>query len=234
MRILVVIPARGGSKGLPGKNVKPLCGKPLIYYSIDIARYFVEDEDICVSTDDLTIKDIVEKYSLRVPFLRPSELASDTATTNDVLQHAIDYYRLQGKTYDIILLLQPTSPLRSVEQVRDALSIYNETYDMIVSVNESHSAAVICNENKEGFLFPTLTQATRRQDVETYYEYNGAIYIINVNSLLIKGLSKFDKQIKFVMSVESSIDIDTPLDWYLTECIIKKRENEKNIFNSNK
>ena len=122
--ILVVIPARGGSKGLPGKNIKNLCGKPLIVYSIDVARAITIDDNICVSTDDQNIIDVVEIYGLHVPFVRPAELASDTASTNDVLLHAIKFYEDKGKKFNKILLLQPTSPLRTVEQVKEAISLY--------------------------------------------------------------------------------------------------------------
>ena len=105
--ILVVIPARGGSKGLPGKNIKDLCGKPLIGYSIDVARAITSDENICVSTDDQKIIDVVESYGLHVPFVRPAEFATDKAATNDVLLHAVDFYEKRGKHYDKLLLLQP-------------------------------------------------------------------------------------------------------------------------------
>ena len=98
--ILVVIPARGGSKGLPGKNIKNLCGKPLIAYSIDVARAITIDDNICVSTDDQKIIDVVEKYGLHVPFVRPAELASDTASTNDVLLHAVKFYEDKGKKFN--------------------------------------------------------------------------------------------------------------------------------------
>lgn len=108
--ILVVIPARGGSKGLPGKNIKNLCGKPLIAYSIDVARSITSDDNICVSTDDKKIIDAVENYGLLVPFVRPTELATDTATTNDVLLHALDFYEKRGKHYSR-LLAHPTNPV---------------------------------------------------------------------------------------------------------------------------
>lgn len=102
MKTLVIIPARGGSKGIPKKNIKNFCGKPLIYYSIDIARQLVEDDDICISTDDSEIIDCVKNYGLNVPFIRPSELSNDTATTNDVLLHALDYYS-RGLSKNMIL-----------------------------------------------------------------------------------------------------------------------------------
>ena len=108
---LYVIPARGGSKGIPHKNIKLLHGKPLIYYSIDIARSLTNDEHICVSTDDEEIIKVVSDYGLKVPFVRPRELANDTASTNDVLIHALKYYESIGKNYTAIVLLQPTSIL---------------------------------------------------------------------------------------------------------------------------
>ena len=107
MRYLAIIPARGGSKGIPKKNIKLLNGKPLINYTIEAARNAFDDIDICISTDSIEIKEIVEKSNLKVPFLRPSELACDTAGTHEVLMHAINYYENLGKTYDVLVLLQP-------------------------------------------------------------------------------------------------------------------------------
>lgn len=225
MRVLAIIPARGGSKGLKGKNIKPLCGKPLICYSIDVARSVVDDCDICVTTDDDSIIKTVENYGLKVPFVRPAELASDYATTNDVLIHALDFYSAKGVLYDVILLLQPTSPLRTAKQVKKAIQLYSLDYDMVVSVRESHSAAVLCHDNSEGFLTPTLTNAQRRQDAPTYYEYNGAIYVINIARLRQKGLAGFTKEKKYVMPFENSIDIDNLVDFRLTELIFNQIKN---------
>ena len=143
---LFVIPARGGSKGLPGKNIKDLCGKPLIAYSIDIARFFVDDENICVTTDSEAIKLVVEKYGLKVPFLRPEYLATDTSTTNDVLIHAVNYFRNLGRQYNKLVLLQPTSPLRTVKDVSEAMDLYRNEIDMVVSVTKSHAPAVLCSD----------------------------------------------------------------------------------------
>lgn len=218
--MLVVIPARGGSKGLPGKNIRLFCGKPLIYYSIDVARQLVDDVNICISTDDVEIKHAVEKYGLEVPFLRPAILASDTATTNDVLIHAINYYEFKGRSYDVIILLQPTSPLRTIQHVKEAISLYDENCDMVVSVKESHSATVLCHENLNGFLQNSLVDTTRRQDAPAYYEYNGAVYVINVNSLFTKGLNKFNKKKKYIMPSNSSIDIDNENDFVLAEFLM--------------
>lgn len=223
MKILYVIPARGGSKGIPHKNIKPLSGKPLIYYSIDVARLLTDDENICVTTDDDKIIDIVEKYGLKVPFKRPHCLATDEATTNDVLLHVIEYYERKGEYYDVLVLLQPTSPLRKAVQVQEALKLYDDKLDMVVSVKESHAASVICSENENGFLeFYFNKKSSRRQELSSYYEYNGAIYIINIESLKKKGLSGFTKKKKYVMDEVSSFDIDTPLEWFLVELLIKK------------
>ena len=223
MKILYVIPARGGSKGIPRKNIKPLNGKPLIYYTIDVARQLTTDENICVTTDDDEIIDVVESYGLKVPFKRPDYLATDTATTNDVLLHAVNYYESEGETYDLLVLLQPTSPLRKAIQVKEALSLFDESLDMVVSVKESHSASVICSENKSGFLELTLNKmGLRRQNITSFYEYNGAIYVISIDKLKKIGLSDFRYKKKYVMDEMSSHDIDTILDWKMAEVLINE------------
>lgn len=222
--ILVVIPARGGSKGLPGKNIKMLCGKPLISYSIDVARAITSDENICVSTDDQKIINTVENYGLKVPFVRPAEFATDTATTNDVLLHALDFYDKQGKHFSKLLLLQPTSPLRKVCEVKESIELYRDDLDMVVSVTKSHAPAVLCNDNEQGFLELVYNKnAAGRQSLPTFYEFNGAIYVINTKSLRQKGLSGFTKRLKYVMPKESSVDIDDMWDFTLIESIIKGR-----------
>lgn len=227
-KILTVIPARGGSKGLPGKNIRLMNGKPLIAYSIDIARGIV-DNNICISTDDEKIIKVVEDYGLKVPFKRPEYLATDTATTNDVLLHALNYFESKGEYYDIILLLQPTSPLRLLKHVKEAISIYesyNSTIDMVVSVKESHSAAVLCQENQDNFLELVLNgQGGRRQEIKPYYEYDGSIYIINTVSLKEKGLSSMNKKIKYVVPNQYAIDIDNQLDWDIAEFLMHHNLN---------
>ena len=221
---LFVIPARGGSKGLPGKNIKDLCGKPLIAYSIDIARAFVDDEHICVSTDSEKIKGVVECYGLSVPFIRPDYLATDTATSNDVLVHAVNFFKEKGRGYKRLVLLQPTSPLRSVNDVADSLALYRDDIDMVVSVTKSHAPAVLCNEDENGYIQLIYNKtATGRQQLQEMYEFNGAVYVMNVQSLLEKGIAGFSKKVKYVMSKENSVDIDDIYDFYQVETIIKHR-----------
>ncbi|MBR5824712.1 MAG: acylneuraminate cytidylyltransferase family protein [Paludibacteraceae bacterium] len=221
---LFVIPARGGSKGLPGKNIKGLCGKPLIAYSVDVAREFVDDKHICVSTDSEEIKQVVESYGLSVPFLRPNYLATDTASTNDVLVHVVNFFKEQGCEYKKLVLLQPTSPLRTSQDVQGAMNLYRDDIDMVVSVMKSHAPAVLCSENEEGFVELVYNKnAAGRQQLQDMYEFNGAVYVINVKALLDKGLSKFTKRVKYVMSKEHSVDIDDVYDFYQVETIIKNR-----------
>lgn len=225
MRILVIIPARGGSKGIPHKNIKPLAGKPLIYYTIDVARQIVADEDICVSTDDSEIIQCVEDYGLKVPFVRPEELATDTAGTYEVLLHALCFYEQQGKQYDVVLLLQNTSPFRTANQVKEALTLYQSDIDMVVSVKECSANPYYCvfEEDCDGFLQICKGEGniTRRQDAPKVYEYNGAIYVINPASLKAMPLNKFTHRVKYVMDELSSLDLDTMTDWKLAEILAK-------------
>ncbi len=224
--ILIIIPARGGSKGIPRKNIKPLNGKPLIYYAIDTARAITTDENICVSTDDLEIKSVVENYRLRVPFLRPDELSIDTAGTYEVLLHALDYYEKKGKHYDIVLLLQTTSPFRTAEQVKEALALYDRSQaDMVVSVKECPANPYynVFEENSDGFLHVCKGKGNifRRQDAPKVYEYNGAIYIIDAEKLKTTHMHKMQKRVKYIMDAQSSFDLDTMQDWEMAEMILK-------------
>lgn len=226
MNILVIIPARGGSKGIPHKNIKPLNGKPLVHYTIDVARGISEDKDICVSTDDPEIIKCVEDYGLKVPFVRPADLATDTAGTYEVLLHALDYYEKQGKHYDVVLLLQNTSPFRTSEHVKEALKLYRNDIDMVVSVNETRTNPYYnCfEEDKEGFLKKTVESDifVRRQDAPKTYEYNGAIYVINAEQLKKMPLGKFTRRVKYVMDDLHSVDLDNMIDWKFAEFIIKE------------
>lgn len=230
MKTLVIIPARGGSKGIPHKNIKLLNGKPLIEYTLDIARKVVKDEDICVSTDDSEIIKVVESYGLKVPFVRPDKLATDTAGTYDVLLHALNYYERLGRKYDNILLMQTTSPFNKAEYVEEAMELYSDKLDMVVSVTEvSANPYYNCfEEDENGFLHLSKGDGclVRRQDAPKAWEYNGAIYIINPLSLKEKPLSKFKRIIKYEMDAIHSVDLDTMYDWMLAEFILKNKNIE--------
>lgn len=227
MKILVVIPARGGSKGIPHKNIKPLNGKPLIYYSIDVARLFTVDENICVTTDDDEIIKAVENYGLKVPFKRPDYLATDTCGSNEVLQHAWKFFEEKGIYYDAVLLLQPTSPFRKVEFLKEAVALYDDSVDMVTSVKSAP-----CNpyydgfeDNEEGLLTISKGDGTieRRQDAPKVWQLNGSIYVINPKSLMEKGMAHFTRIRKYAMSELYSVDIDNPFDWKVAELILEEK-----------
>ena len=213
---LFIIPARGGSKRLPRKNILPINGKPMIYYTLDAAREVANDENICVSTDDLEIKKVVEDYGLQVPFIRPTELAADTSGTREVLLHAINFYKNElKKEFTKICLLQPTSPLRKAKHIFEAYQLWNDNLDMVVSVKESKANPYfnLFEENSNGFLRKSKDgNYIRYQDAPKVWEYNGAIYFINIKSLYSKPISEFEKVKKYVMSEENSVDVDTALD----------------------
>lgn len=226
MKSLFIIPARGGSKGIPHKNIKPLGGKPLILYAIDCAREFAKDEDICVTTDDVNIICCVENYGLKVPFVRPDYLATDTCGTYEVLLNALDFYEKRGKKYDSIVLLQPTSPFRRKEDIKGTMAMYNDQLDMVVSVKEAVSNPYYNSfeENENGFLVISKGDGhyRRRQDAPKVWEYNGAVYVINPVSLKTKPMSAFEKIAKYEMDSMHSLDLDTMLDWKIAEFLINQ------------
>jgi len=223
---LFIIPARGGSKGLPRKNILPINGKPMICYTIDAARGVATDDNICVSTDDLEIRQVVENYGLKVPFVRPAELATDTAGTREVLLHAIQFYKNQlGKFYKRICLLQPTSPLRNAEHILEAFSLWSDDLEMVVSVKECKANPYfnLFEETTDGFLKKSKKgNYTRRQDAPKVWEYNGAIYFINIQSLQEKPITDFEKVTKYVMNEDSSVDVDNRKDLIIINLIINQ------------
>lgn len=224
MKPLVIIPARGGSKGVPRKNIKLLGGKPLIQYTIEAARSVFSDEVICVSTEDLEIKEVVESIGIRVPFLRPPELATDQAGTYEVLLHAIDFYETRGYNPDTLILLQATSPFRTGEHIKEALELFDENCEMVVSVKETKANPyyTLREENKEGWLVKSKEgDFARRQDCPKVYEMNGAIYILSIDNLRFNSLSNFRKVKKFVMDEGSSLDIDSSFDMKIAECLLE-------------
>jgi len=225
LKPLVVIPARGGSKGIPGKNIKLLGGIPLIQYTLEAAKALFPKEIICVSTDDLEIKKCVEKLGFKVPFLRPSELATDSSGTYEVLLHAIEFYENNGYYPDTLILLQPTSPFRNSKHIEQAINLYTSEIDMVVSVKETKANPYynLFEEDSGGFLKKSkVATFNRRQDCPNVWQYNGAIYIINIKSLKEEAISNFKKIRKYVMDEISSHDVDTLLDWKLSEILINE------------
>ena len=229
MRYLYIIPARGGSKGIPGKNIKPLAGKPLLCHSVDHALAAGADPaDICLTTDSEQVRRVGEEYGLTVPFLRPAELSTDTAGSREVMLHALDFYeQLRGK-YDAIVLLQPTSPLRTAEDIIKARELYTPEIDMVVSVTEAATNPYYnaFETAPDGTLHISKGDGlyTRRQDAPQVWEYNGAVYVINPDSLRRMPMGSFPRRIPLPMPRNRSLDLDTPLDWLLMEQLIKEEK----------
>lgn len=227
-KILAVITARGGSKGIPQKNIKMLFGKPLIAYSIQAALQSRTLNKIIVSTNDETIANVSKQYGAEVPFLRPKHLATDTATSLSVLQHAARYLaEKENYLADIIVCLQPTSPLRSAEDIDQAVTLCLSTgADSVVSLCQVECHPYWMKKVVAGRVYPLMEVADeeypRRQDLPVVYQPNGAIYVTRRKVLLEEGRILGEHTLAYIMPQERSIDIDTPIDLKLAELILKK------------
>lgn len=220
---LAVIPARGGSKGVPRKNIKELAGKPLIAWTIEEAKKSKYITRLILSSDDKEIIQVAEQYGCEVPFVRPCELAKDTASGMEPVFHAI----AQCPGYDYVILLQPTSPLRTVEDIDTAIEkLLEDNKGFCVSVVEtSESPYWMYKINKEKTIVPLITdetKTTRRQDLPSIYSLNGAIYIAEINELLMKKSFITNDTIAYIMSKEHSYDIDNMIDFVICETLIKE------------
>ena len=226
-KILAVITARGGSKGIPQKNTRELLGKPLIAYSIQAALQSRTLNKIIVSTDNETIAHISKKYGAEVPFLRPKHLATDTATSLSVLQHAVSYLaEKEGCLADIIVCLQPTSPLRSAGDIDQAVTLcMNTGADSVVSLCKVEHHPYWMKKVVEGRVYPLMEvddeEYPRRQDLPPVYQLNGAIYVTRKKILMEEERVLGEHTLAHIMSQERSIDIDTPIDLKLAELIMK-------------
>jgi len=224
MKVLYLIPARGGSKGLPGKNIKKLNGKALINHSIDFARNFTSDKNICLSTDSSVIIECALGNNYKAPFRRPDVLSNDTASSNEVILHALKYYESKGIYFDLLVLLQPTTPFRKKEDLKNMFDQWDNNFDLMVSVKESHDSPYfnLFEENSTKYLIKSKeSKSTRRQDAPKVYAFNGSLYIYNVKSLKNKSVNKIKKYI--MNDPLYSIDIDNHLDWLLVETVIKNK-----------
>jgi CMP-N,N'-diacetyllegionaminic acid synthase len=221
VKILFLIPARKGSKGLPGKNTKILGDKPLIEYSIDFALSNMnQGDELCISTNDLDVAVIAKSKAINIPFVRPEELSNDNASSYDVIIHAIKYYETINKRFDTVLLLQPTSPFRKNDDFEKIKSKFDKETDMVVSVKlaKENPYFSLYEESSDGLLTKSkIGEYDRRQDCPNVYSFNGSMYLINIESLKRTKIANFKRIKKVVMSDENSIDIDTLADWILAE-----------------
>jgi len=226
--ILGLIPARGGSKGLPRKNIKPLSDKPLIAWTIEQALASKYLDRIAVSTDDKEIAEVSKKYGADVPFIRPKELAEDNAKGIDVVLHAIDWLKKNDrrKQYDLMMLLQPTSPLRTTEDIDKAIELlFLKKAKAIVSVCEVDHHPLWANTLPEDGCMKDFIRKEvmnkNRQELPKFYRLNGAIYIAYCDYLQ-KQKSFFGKDtFAYIMPKSRSMDIDDEIDFRLAEILIK-------------
>jgi len=218
---LAIIPARGGSKRLPRKNILDLDGEPLIAYSIESAQKSKYIDKVIVSSDDNEILKISQTYGIDI-LKRPAELASDTSTSFDAIKHAIKH----SNKYDYIILLQPTSPLRNFKHIEEAIELLEEkNADAIISVCEMDHSPLWSNTLNESFSMKGFLRDEvlnkRSQDLETYYRLNGAIYICKTNKLLEEESFFLKENIfAYIMDRKSSIDIDEEIDFKIAETLL--------------
>lgn len=228
-KVLAVIPARGGSKGIKDKNIVKICGKELINYTIDECKESRYIDKFIVSTDSPKIKEVAERRGAEVPFLRPDYISGDSAKSIDVVLHVIDYMEDNGGEYDFCILLQPTSPLRNAEDIDRALEVFLEcSQESLVSVTPVEKSPVIMRSIEGGKMQKVVDfqgNNLRRQELPKYYVFNGAIYINSVEMLRSKRVFVDDDTVPFVMDQEKSIDIDSPKDILIAEYYIKKDGN---------
>jgi len=217
-KLLAIIPARGGSKRLPRKNILDLAGKPLIAWTIESALGTKYIDRVVVSTDDQDIADVSIKYGADIPFIRPDELATDEATSIDVVLHLLKRLEMCNEYYDYIILLQPTSPLRTTKNIDEAVELLQiKKKDAVISVCEVEHSPLWCNTVPEsGDLSNFLEDSVlnqRSQDLDQYYRLNGAIYLCNTNRLKEEKTFFFKSDCTaYIMANEQSVDIDSKMD----------------------
>ncbi|BBF44962.1 N-acetylneuraminate cytidylyltransferase [Lachnospiraceae bacterium KM106-2] len=215
-KIVAIIPARGGSKGIPNKNIIDLCGKPLIAHSIDLAKECSYIDSIVVSTDSEKIAEVAKECEASVPFLRPAELANDSAKTIDCLIYTIEELKKQGEDYDYLLLLQPTQPYRLLKHLTESIEqIIDQDLPSLVSVSPVAEHPILMRSiNNDGTLQNLLSTSStvRRQDFPDYYKVNGSIYLNRLDETFTNETSLNDNQYPYLMSNEFDIDIDTLQD----------------------
>lgn len=233
--ILGLIPARGGSKGLPRKNIKPLSGKPLIAWTIEQALASKYLDRVVVSTDDKEIAEISIKYGAEVPFMRPKELARDDSTTSDVILHVLKWFEDVGEKYDYLALLEPTSPLREKNDIDKCIELLidNEAAKSIVSVSKLESAHPEFNvviDKKSGFIKKvdgtTEFKVLRRQDLPDIYFFDGTIYISEVKAFFKNQTFYHNRTLAYIVPRWKSIEVDEIFDLICVEAIIKYRKNK--------
>ncbi|MEY8333919.1 acylneuraminate cytidylyltransferase family protein [Lachnospiraceae bacterium 47-T17] len=229
-KVLAVIPARGGSKGIKNKNILELHGKPLIAYTIEAAKGSAYIDAVVVSTDSERIKRISEEYGAWVPFMRPGALAGDETPTVDAVLHVIETLKAEGYAYDILVLLQPTSPLRTASDIDGALDVFfAQQCRPVAAVSKVSDHPILMRTvGEDGAMEKLLPvkSTVRRQDLPAYYKINGSIYV-NLTGDLNENTSFNDNPAAFIMPGERALDIDEMVDVLIAQYYLGMYEEEK-------
>ncbi|MFR4161244.1 MAG: cytidylyltransferase domain-containing protein [Paraclostridium sordellii] len=224
-KVLAIIPARAGSKGIKDKNIIDLNGKPLIAHSIEAGLKSKHINKVVVSTDGEKIAKVAKDYGAEVPFLRPKHLATDTAKTIDCVIHCIEELKKNGEEYDYVVLLQPTQPLRQPWHIDEAFElIIKRNEDSLVSISKVKDHPVLMRTiDKNGYAINLLegSSTKRRQEFPDFYKVNGAIYINKINENLNYDTSFNDNKLVYIMDEQYGVDIDDMLDVEIAKLLIK-------------
>jgi CMP-N-acetylneuraminic acid synthetase len=230
-KIIAIIPARGGSKGLPYKNIKNMNGKPLIAWTIESALSSKLLDRIFVSTDDKEIRDVSVKIGLDIPFMRPSKFAQDSSPTWELVIHALDKFKKLGEDFDYIALLEPTSPLRKKNDIDNAIKILLDNFkdDTLVSVGEIHTEhpKIVKKLDSKGYVkqyINSKNQFYQRQQFDKAYFPYGVIYLSKVDTFYVQKKFYTDKTIPYEIERWQNYEIDDFLDFKIIEEIIKNKE----------
>ncbi len=229
---IVVIPARGGSKTVPGKNVRLIAGKPLLAWSVEAALASAQFSRVIVSTDNAQIADVAKRAGADVPYLRPTELAQDDTSTVAVALHMLDWLEQNGDSLpDWVMVLQPTSPLRTADDINNTVEMTRSGAPSVASVTEAIPHPYLAGKIRgDGVLYgvPALElQDNRRQSFPDLYALNGAIYYNRSQAIRTERKMVTADTHAYVMPPERSLDIDSPWDFYLAELILKDPYGQK-------
>jgi CMP-N-acetylneuraminic acid synthetase len=227
VKVLGLIPARGGSKGVPRKNARLLCGKPLLAYTAEAALGSRRLTNVVLSTDDPEIAEIGKSCGVEVPFLRPSELADDEAPMLPVVQHALSWFKERGREFDAVCLLQPTNPLRRSDHIDGCIDLLEQSgADSVVTVlpvPAEHHPYWVYFQSEDGLLrlsTGATDPITRRQQLPAAFHREGSVYVTRCNVVLEKNSLYGSRLVGFQLDRDQSVNIDAPADWELAERLI--------------
>lgn len=230
-KVIAIIPARGGSKRLPGKNIKPLLGRPLIDYSIEAGLGASLITRVLVSTDSPEIAEVARQAGAEVPFLRPPDLATNGAPTLPVLLHCTEWLGIHGWDPDIVVVLQPTSPLRRSWHIDQAIELLLSTQaDSVVGICKAEHSPSVLRKVVEGRVIPFLTSTDTVDPGTEVYRLNGALYVTWLSVMKERGLLLGADTRGYVMDPEYSVDIDTELDFLLAEALLRRGGHETSVW----